>query len=48
VLLREKIGAMGVGVFTARHWAEGGRGAAELAKEVVRLCELDSPLRFVS
>ena len=38
-LLRERIGALGVPVLTARHWAEGGRGAADVALEVVRLCE---------
>jgi len=38
-LLRERIGALGVPVLTARHWAEGGRGAADVAREVVRLCE---------
>ena len=37
-LLRERIGALGVAVLTARHWALGGRGAADLAHEVVRLC----------
>jgi formate--tetrahydrofolate ligase len=37
-LLRARIGALGVAVHTARHWALGGRGAAELAHEVVRLC----------
>ena len=49
-LLRERIGALGVPVLTARHWAEGGRGAADVAREVVRLCErpADQPttLRF--
>jgi formate--tetrahydrofolate ligase len=45
-LLREKIGALGVPVHTARHWAEGGRGAADLAHEVVRLCDRPSTLRF--
>ncbi len=45
-LLRERIGALGVPVHTARHWAEGGRGAANLAHEVVRLCEQPSTLRF--
>jgi len=43
-LLRERIGRLGVSVVTARHWADGGAGAAELAHEVVRLC--DSPSRF--
>jgi formate--tetrahydrofolate ligase len=38
-LLRERIGALGVPVLTARHWAEGGRGAADVARAVVRLCE---------
>jgi formate--tetrahydrofolate ligase len=45
-LLRERIGALGVPVLTARHWAEGGRGAAELARVVVRLCDEPSTLRF--
>ena len=45
-LLRESIGAMGIPVHTARHWAEGGAGAADLAHEVVRLCETPSTLRF--
>jgi len=46
-LLRDKIGAQGVPVVTARHWAEGGRGAAELAHQVVRLADLPSRFRFV-
>jgi formate--tetrahydrofolate ligase len=46
-LLREQIGALGVPVLTARHWAEGGAGAADVAREVVRLCERPSTLRFV-
>jgi formate--tetrahydrofolate ligase len=45
-LLRQRIARLGVAVHTARHWAEGGRGAAELAHEVVRLCEQPSTLRF--
>jgi formate--tetrahydrofolate ligase len=46
-LLRERIGALGVPVLTARHWAEGGRGAVDVAREVVRLCEQPkTPLRF--
>jgi len=45
-LLRDRIGALGVPVHTARHWAQGGRGAAELAHEVVRLCDQPSTLRF--
>jgi formate--tetrahydrofolate ligase len=45
-LLRERIGEFGVAVLTARHWAEGGRGAADLAHEVVRLCAVPSTMRF--
>ncbi len=41
------LGAQGVPVVTARHWAQGGAGAAELAREVVRLAEGEPPeLRF--
>jgi len=45
-LLRERIGALGVAVHTARHWADGGQGAADLARDVVRLCDQPSTLRF--
>jgi formyltetrahydrofolate synthetase len=29
-----------VKIMVAKHFAEGGKGALEVAKEVVRLCEL--------
>ncbi len=45
-LLRQRLGAMGVPVVTARHWAEGGPGAAAVAHEVVKACEQQSTLRF--
>ena len=45
-LLRERIGRLGVAVATARHWAEGGRGATELAHEVVRLSGQGAAVRF--
>jgi len=45
-LLREQLGALGVPVVTARHWAEGGPGAAAVAHEVVKACEQKSTLRF--
>jgi len=42
---------MGVSVVVARHWAEGGRGAEALAREVVRLASQPTagatPQRFV-
>jgi formate--tetrahydrofolate ligase len=45
-LLRQRVGGLGVAVQTARHWAEGGAGAAELAREVVRLADAPSRLSF--
>jgi formate--tetrahydrofolate ligase len=46
-LLIERLGRHGVRVLGATHFAEGGRGALELAREVVRLCEQPSRFRFV-
>jgi len=46
-LLRERVVALGVPALMARHWAEGGRGAVDLAREVVNQCEQPSTLRFV-
>jgi formate--tetrahydrofolate ligase len=37
--LMERVQSLGHRAVIARHWAEGGAGAAELAREVVRLCE---------
>ena len=45
-LLMQRVAARGVKVVLARHWAEGGPGAADLAREVVALCERPSELRF--
>ena len=46
-LLMDKLAHKGVKVILARHWAEGGKGAVELAHEVVRLCEEPSTFKFV-
>jgi formate--tetrahydrofolate ligase len=46
-LLIERLGSKGVRVIAATHFADGGRGALELAREVVRLCELPNGFRFV-
>jgi formate--tetrahydrofolate ligase len=46
-LLMDKLAQKGVKVILARHWAEGGKGAVELAHEVVRLCEEPSTFKFV-
>ncbi len=45
--VRARLAARGVEVVLANHWAEGGRGAADLARAVVRLCEEPSQPRFV-
>ena len=46
-LLTRSAARHGVQVVTARHWAEGGAGAADLARVVVGLCDQPSALRFV-
>jgi formate--tetrahydrofolate ligase len=45
--LIDLVSSRGVKVILARHFAEGGKGALEVAKEVVRLCEGASDFRFV-
>ena len=46
-MLQEKMGNKGAKVILARHWAEGGKGAADVAREVVRLCEQPNHFKFV-
>jgi formate--tetrahydrofolate ligase len=46
-LLKESASAHGARVIEAKHWAEGGKGAIELAREVVALCEQPNKFRFV-
>ena len=46
-LLKSGAAAFGVQVVLARHWAEGGSGAVDLARTVVELCEQPSHFRFV-
>src|SRR6476619_773144 len=46
-LLRSRIGKLGVKVVLATHWGEGGKGAADLARTVVELCEQKSGFKFV-
>ncbi len=46
-LLYERMKKLGVPVVLASHWGEGGKGAAELAKIVVGLCEQKSEFKFV-
>jgi formate--tetrahydrofolate ligase len=46
-LVTERMNKLGVQVVTANHWGEGGKGAADLAKIVVGLCEQPSKPSFV-
>ncbi|MFL6574747.1 MAG: formate--tetrahydrofolate ligase [Burkholderiales bacterium] len=46
-LVSEKMRKLGVQVVTATHWGDGGKGAAELARIVVGLCEQPSKPSFV-
>ncbi|QJR13963.1 formate--tetrahydrofolate ligase [Usitatibacter palustris] len=46
-LLQDKLAHHGAKVILARHWAEGGKGAVDVAKEVVRLCEEPNDFKFV-
>jgi formate--tetrahydrofolate ligase len=46
-LLQEKMSHHGAKVILARHWAEGGKGAVDVAHEVVRLCEEPNDFKFV-
>lgn len=46
-LLRAKVEAMGVKIVLATHWADGGKGAVDLAHAVVELCEKPTEVTFV-
>ena len=45
-LIIEKCRELGVNVALSTVWAEGGKGGEALAKEVVRLCELENNFSF--
>ncbi|MCS6920488.1 MAG: formate--tetrahydrofolate ligase, partial [Elioraea sp.] len=46
-LARSRVERLGVPFVLATHWADGGRGAAELARAVVDLCERPAQPKFV-
>jgi formate--tetrahydrofolate ligase len=46
-LLQSRMRKLGVPVVLATHWADGGKGAAELARSVVGLCETRSQPKLV-
>jgi formate--tetrahydrofolate ligase len=41
-LIKKRMKTLGVEVVLASHWGDGGKGAAELAKVVVDMCESDT------
>ena len=43
----ERTADLGVKVILARHFAQGGRGAVDVAHEVVRLCDTPNNLKYV-
>jgi len=45
--LMDRLGKLGCKVVVARHWADGGKGATEVAKIVVDLCEQPNNFKFV-
>ncbi len=46
-LLRERVAARGVEVVVSTHWANGGKGATDLARAVVELASKPSTMTFV-
>ena len=46
-LLRARVEAMGVKIVLATHWADGGKGAVDLANTVVELCDQPQRMSFV-
>jgi formate--tetrahydrofolate ligase len=45
-LLKQRVEAMDVPIHLATHWADGGKGAVDVAREVLALCEKNSSLKF--
>ena len=46
-LLQQRLAHLDVKIIVAKHFAEGGKGALELGREVVRLCDLPNNFRYV-
>lgn len=46
-LLRKRVEGLGVRIVLATHWADGGKGATDLANAVVELCEEPMKVTFV-
>lgn len=45
-VIMEECAKLGVNVVLSTAWADGGKGAEDLAREVVRLCETENSFRF--
>lgn len=45
-IIKQKCEVIGVQVVLSDVWAQGGKGAEDLAREVVKLCETESTLRY--
>ena len=45
--MQDRLAHLQIRVIVAKHFAEGGKGAIQLAREVVQLCEQPSKFRFV-
>lgn len=46
-LIKKRMESLGVKVVIASHWAHGGKGAKDLAEEVIKLCNTPSQMQFV-
>jgi formate--tetrahydrofolate ligase len=46
-LLMDKMAHHGAKVVLARHWADGGKGAADVARAVVEMCEQPNDFKYV-
>jgi formate--tetrahydrofolate ligase len=46
-LVQERLAHLDVKIIVAKHFAQGGKGALELAQEVVRLCDLPGNFRYL-
>src|SRR6185437_15026357 len=46
-LVKSRMGKLGVPFVMAEHWAHGGKGAADLARAVVELCDKPAKPTFV-
>lgn len=45
-LLKQRVRSIGVPIHLATHWSDGGEGAAEVAREVLSLCDLGWPMKY--